>query len=115
MAVGTCIPYEHYYDADALPVLFYVTMDEAPKAPFLKYLTSKPKGEDVSFPNNTSDAKYFYAKIFDVRVLSFLNLRIHHYFSGAIAIASISILEFLPSRDTPTVVLAGGLSLKYFM
>ena len=65
--VGTCIPFEHYYDADALPVFFYVTMDEAPKAPFIKYLTSKPKGEDVSFSSNTIDAKYFYAKIVDIK------------------------------------------------
>ena len=64
--VGTCIPFEHYYDADALPVFFYVSMNEAPRAPFVKYLASKPKGEDVGFSNNTADAKYFYAKIIDI-------------------------------------------------
>jgi hypothetical protein len=65
--VGTCIPFEHYYDADALPVFFYVTLEEPPKAPFIKYLTSKPKGEDTSLVSNTADAKYFYAKIIDVK------------------------------------------------
>ncbi len=65
--VGTCIPFEHYYDADALPVFFYVTTDEAPKGPFIRYLTTKPKGEDITYSNNTVDAKYFYAKIIDVK------------------------------------------------
>ena len=64
--VGTCIPFEHYYDSDALPVFFYV-IDEVPKAPFVKYLTSKQTGETIEFSNNTSDAKYFYAKIIDVK------------------------------------------------
>jgi hypothetical protein len=65
--LGTCIPFEHYYEADALPVFFYVRLDEAPKAPFIKYISSKPKGEDITFSNNTVDAKYFYAKIIDVK------------------------------------------------
>jgi hypothetical protein len=69
--IGTCIPFEHYYEADALPVFFYTTMDEPPKAPFIKYCISKPKGEELSFSENTIDAKYFYAKIVSVEDLPF--------------------------------------------
>ncbi len=67
--LGTCIPFEHYYEADALPVFFYVSQDQFPQSPFLKYQASKPTGEKVEYANNTSDAKYFYAKIIDVKDL----------------------------------------------
>jgi hypothetical protein len=46
-------------------------MDEPPKAPFIKYCISKPKGEELSFSENTIDAKYFYAKIVSVEDLPF--------------------------------------------
>lgn len=65
--MGTCIPFEHYYDADALPVFFYVEMDNAPDAPFVRYIAAKPHGEKVEFTDNTSDAKFFYAKIVNVK------------------------------------------------
>jgi len=65
--IGTCIPFEHYYDADALPVFFYISQDHSPEQPFVKYIAVKPTGEKVDFSNNTSDAKFFYAKIVDVR------------------------------------------------
>jgi hypothetical protein len=65
--IGTCIPFEHYYEADALPVFFYVSQDEAPKEGFIKYIAMKPTGEKVEFSNNTSDAKFFYAKLVDVK------------------------------------------------
>jgi hypothetical protein len=65
--VGTCIPFEHYYDADALPVFFYVSLDAPPLQGFVKYIAVKPDGEKVDYVNNTSDAKYFYAKIVPVK------------------------------------------------
>jgi hypothetical protein len=65
--VGTCIPFEHYYEADALPVFFYVSQDEAPEKSFVKYIAVKPTGEKVEYSNNTSDAKFFYAKIVGVK------------------------------------------------
>jgi hypothetical protein len=65
--IGTCIPFEHYYEADALPVFFYVSQDEAPEKSFIKYIAIKPSGEKVEYSNNTSDAKYFYAKLVDVK------------------------------------------------
>jgi hypothetical protein len=61
--IGTCIPFEHYYEADALPVFFYVSQDDPPQEGFIKYIAMKPMGEKVEFSNNTNDAKYFYAKI----------------------------------------------------
>jgi len=65
--MGTCIPFEHYYDADALPVFFYVTQDEPPKEGFIKYIAVKPNGEHVEYSNNTSDAKFFYAKVVNIK------------------------------------------------
>ena len=66
--IGTCIPFEHYYEADALPVFFYVSQDQPvdPAQGFLKYIAVKPSGEKLEFANNTSDAKCFYAKLVDV-------------------------------------------------
>lgn len=65
--IGTCIPFEHYYEADALPVFFYVSIERKPENWFVKYIAMKPVGEKVEFTNNTSDAKFFYAKIVDVK------------------------------------------------
>jgi hypothetical protein len=65
--IGTCIPFEHYYEADALPVFFYVSQDEPPQQGFIKYIAVKPTGEKIEYSNNTSDARFFYAKIIHVR------------------------------------------------
>jgi hypothetical protein len=65
--IGTCIPFEHYYEADALPVFFYVSQDNAPEHGFVKYIAIKPNGEKVEYSSNTNDAKFFYAKIIDVK------------------------------------------------
>ncbi|MFI5448571.1 MAG: hypothetical protein ACHQ03_02240 [Candidatus Bathyarchaeia archaeon] len=66
--VGTCIPFEHYYEADALPVFFYVSLDEPPQHDqgFVKYIAIKPIGEKLEYVSNTSDPKCFYAKIIHV-------------------------------------------------
>ncbi len=65
--IGTCIPFEHYYEADALPVFFYVSQNDSPQRGFIKYIAVKPDGEKVEYSNNTSDAKFFYAKIVEVK------------------------------------------------
>jgi hypothetical protein len=66
--IGTCIPFEHYYDADALPVFFYVSMSDLPDGQgFVKYIAVKPLGEKIEFSNNTNDAKCFYAKIVGIK------------------------------------------------
>ncbi len=64
--LGTCIPFEHYYEADALPVFFYISLDDSPPDGFVKYIAVKPIGEKIEFSNNTNDAKYFYAKVIRV-------------------------------------------------
>jgi hypothetical protein len=66
--IGTCIPFEHYYEADALPVFFYVEQDQPldPTQGFVKYIAVKPNGETIGFTNNTNDAKFFYAKLVKV-------------------------------------------------
>lgn len=69
--LGTCIPFEHYYEADALPVFFYAASKEPPKAPFIKYSVSKFKGEELTYTGNTLDAKCFYAKVISVKDLPF--------------------------------------------
>jgi len=65
--LGTCIPFEHYYEADALPVFFYLIQEKPPPAAFVKYIASKPTGEKIDYTSNTTDAKGFYAKIVDVK------------------------------------------------
>ncbi len=64
--LGVCIPFEHYYEANALPVFFYVKLKRKPETPFIRYTTSSMKGETLEFTSNTSDTKYFYAKIVEV-------------------------------------------------
>ena len=64
--LGNCIPFEHYYDSDALPVFFYTSSMIPPPGPFLKYLAAKPHGEKLEFTNAATDAKYFYTKVIDV-------------------------------------------------
>lgn len=64
--LGVCIPFEHYYEANALPVFFYVRLKRKPPASFIRYTTSTLKGETIDFSPNTSDTKYFYAKIIEV-------------------------------------------------
>ena len=72
--IGTIVPFEHYYESDALPVFFYVKLDQPPSGAFVKYQTSKPKGEDLSFSNNTADAKYFYTKIVSIEDMPIVKL-----------------------------------------
>ena len=55
--------------ADALPVFFYVSQDEGPSQSFVKYIAVKPDGEKIDYVNNTSDAKYFYAKVVPIKDL----------------------------------------------
>jgi len=64
--LGVCIPFERYYEANALPVFFYVTLRRRPPAPFIRYAATSLHGEDLQYTFNTSDTKYFYAKIVEV-------------------------------------------------
>ncbi|MGQ9542622.1 MAG: hypothetical protein ACUVTM_00830 [Candidatus Bathyarchaeia archaeon] len=64
--IGVVTPFEHYYEADALPIFFYLRMKEPPPGPFIRYSATKPSGERLEFTSNTSDVKYFYVKIIDI-------------------------------------------------
>jgi len=64
--LGVCVPFERYYEADALPVFFYVRMPRLPEGPFIRYATSKLEGETLEYTTTTGDAKYFYAKVIDL-------------------------------------------------
>jgi hypothetical protein len=64
--IGTCIPFEHYYEADALPIFFYAEQGNPPEGSFIRYRTSK-LGESIGFAEDTSDAKYFYVKLITVK------------------------------------------------
>ena len=67
--LGTVIPFEHYYDADALPVFFHTRSQSAPSGAFLRYSVQKTTGEKADFVNIPQDAKSFHAKIVDVKDL----------------------------------------------
>ncbi len=67
--VGTIIPFEHYYDSDALPVFFHTKSTEPPNGSFLRYSVLKPAGEKVDFVMIPQDAKSFYAKVITVKDL----------------------------------------------
>jgi len=64
--LGICVPFEHYYESNALPVFFYVEISHPQFEPFLKYSASGFGGETLEYSKNTSDTKFFYAKIIDV-------------------------------------------------
>lgn len=64
--LGACIPFEHYYDASALPIFFFTKFSRLPSEPFIKYGTSKVEGETLEYSKITGDTKFFYVKIIDV-------------------------------------------------
>lgn len=70
--LGAVIPFEHYYESDALPVFFYLKLSESLKDPFIRYNATKHTGEKLEFTSNTSDAKYFYAKVIEIDTLPFM-------------------------------------------
>ncbi len=65
--MGVCIPFEHYYEADAIPIFFYLNQEKPSNYPFVRYTTSKSFGEKIEYSNDTSDSKFFYAKIINVK------------------------------------------------
>jgi hypothetical protein len=70
--MGTFIPFEHYYESDALPMFIYYISEAPPMGGFLKYQSSETKDEQLTYSDNTRDVKYFYAKIVSVEELPFL-------------------------------------------
>ena len=71
--LGVVAPFYDYYDANALPVFFYVEVDEAP-APFIKYQAVGGK-EILGYAQSISDMKHFYGRVITVKNLPFLKPR----------------------------------------
>ena len=65
--VGTCLPFDPYYEADALPIIFYVSQEKPPPSAFIRYTASKPAGEKIEYTRNTSNPSGFYVKIIDAK------------------------------------------------
>ena len=65
--IGICVPFEHYYQADAIPIFFYFAHNKPPTFPFVRYSASKSHGEKADYVNDTADSKFFYAKIISVK------------------------------------------------
>ena len=71
--LGVVAPFYDYYDANALPVFFYVEVNERP-APFIKYQAIGGK-EVLGYAQSISDMKHFYGRVITVKHLPFLKLR----------------------------------------
>ncbi|MCS7135664.1 MAG: hypothetical protein RMJ14_02790 [Nitrososphaerota archaeon] len=68
--LGLIAPFFDYYDANALPVFFYVESDTKPPASFIRYISLK-SGEEISYVPYISDMKYFYGRIVNVKSMPF--------------------------------------------
>ncbi len=68
--IGLMAPFFDYYDANALPVFFYVESDAKPPASFIRYISLK-SGEEISYVPCISDMKYFYGRIVNVKSMPF--------------------------------------------
>ncbi|PUA31145.1 MAG: hypothetical protein B9J98_07580 [Candidatus Terraquivivens tikiterensis] len=68
--LGLIAPFFDYYDANALPVFFYVESDTKPPASFIRYISLKT-GEEISYVPCISDMKYFYGRIVNVKSMPF--------------------------------------------
>ena len=65
--ISVFVPFERYYEADAIPIFFYLKQDHPPTSPFVRYSTSKSFGVKVEYADDTSDNKFFYSKIINVK------------------------------------------------
>ncbi|MCS7132328.1 MAG: hypothetical protein N3F65_01865 [Nitrososphaeria archaeon] len=71
--LGVITPFYDYYEANALPVFFYIESNEPP-APFIKYRPLNG-GEELLYADSASDMKYFYGRVVTVKNIPFLRLR----------------------------------------
>ncbi|MEN2974103.1 MAG: hypothetical protein ABDH32_00825 [Candidatus Caldarchaeales archaeon] len=69
--LGIIVPFFDYYEANALPVFFYIESREPPKYPFIRYLSSNSV-EEISFTQYITDMKYFYGRIVTVVSMPFI-------------------------------------------
>lgn len=71
--LGVIAPFYDYYEANALPIFFYIESGEPP-APFIKYRASDD-GEELLYAESVSDMKYFYGRVVTVKNIPFLQVR----------------------------------------
>ncbi len=64
--IGSHFVFEHYYNFDSLPLFLYTKLKRRVDLPFIKYNASRNSGERIEFSKNTSDPKFFYAKIINI-------------------------------------------------
>lgn len=69
--LGLIAPFFDYYEANALPVFFYIESHEAPLSPFIKYQAASGR-EEISYAKYISDMKYFYGRIVTVNNIPFM-------------------------------------------
>ena len=72
--LGVIAPFYDYYEANALPIFFYIESDEKPPSPFIKYQAIGER-EEVLYADSISDMRYFYGRVVSVRNIPFLSLR----------------------------------------
>jgi hypothetical protein len=72
--LGAITPFYDYYEANALPVFFYIESNEISPKAFIKYLPSEEK-EILSYTDYISDMKYFYARVIKVKNMPFYTKR----------------------------------------
>jgi len=70
--LGLIAPFYDYYEANALPVFFYVESNQKP-APFIKYQATNGR-EELLFADSVSDMKYFYGRVVTVKEIPFLTI-----------------------------------------
>lgn len=69
--LGLIAPFFDYYEANALPVFFYVESEEQPPSPFIKYHAAQGR-EEILYADYISDMKYFYGRIVTVYNIPFM-------------------------------------------
>ncbi len=69
--LGLIAPFFDYYEANALPVFFYLESREKPPSPFIKYHVGEDK-EEILYADYVSDMKYFYGRIVTVYNIPFI-------------------------------------------
>lgn len=72
--LGLVAPFYDYYEANALPVFFYVESKENPPEPFIRYLSSSGR-EEISYAPYIYDMKYFYGRIVNVNNMPFYSAK----------------------------------------
>jgi len=69
--LGLIAPFFDYYEANALPVFFYIESKEGPPLPFIKYNAVNGR-EEISYADYVTDMRHFYGRIVTVHNIPFI-------------------------------------------